>query len=171
MGVLHETGHALYERGLPAAYARQPVGEAAGMAAHESQSLIVEMQACRSDAFLACARARAARSLRRRSRAPIAPANLARLWRHVGARLHPRRRRRDDLSGACHPALPAGAGADRRRPRSRRSAGRLERRASARCSASCRQTMRAAACRTSIGTTARSAISPATRWARWRRRS
>ena len=50
--MVHETGHALYERGLPAAYARQPVGEAAGMAAHESQSLIVEMQACRSDAFL-----------------------------------------------------------------------------------------------------------------------
>ena len=53
LGVLHETGHALYERGLPATWARQPVGEAAGMAAHESQSLIVEMQACRSDAFLA----------------------------------------------------------------------------------------------------------------------
>jgi carboxypeptidase Taq len=52
MGVLHETGHALYERGLPASYARQPVGEAAGMAAHESQSLIIEMQASRSDAFL-----------------------------------------------------------------------------------------------------------------------
>ncbi len=52
MGVLHECGHALYERGLPGAWARQPVGEAAGMAAHESQSLIVEMQACRSDAFL-----------------------------------------------------------------------------------------------------------------------
>ena len=52
MGVLHETGHALYERGLPTEFARQPVGEAAGMAAHESQSLIVEMQAARSDAFL-----------------------------------------------------------------------------------------------------------------------
>ena len=52
LGVLHETGHAMYERGLPAAWARQPVGEAAGMAAHESQSLIIEMQACRSDAFL-----------------------------------------------------------------------------------------------------------------------
>jgi carboxypeptidase Taq len=52
MGVLHETGHALYERGLPAAHARQPVGESAGMAAHESQSLIVEMQACRSDPYL-----------------------------------------------------------------------------------------------------------------------
>ena len=52
MGVLHESGHALYERGLPPRYARQPVGEAAGMAVHESQSLIVEMQASRSDAFL-----------------------------------------------------------------------------------------------------------------------
>jgi carboxypeptidase Taq len=52
MAVVHETGHALYEQGLPAKYARLPVGEAAGMAMHESQSLIFEMQACRSDAFL-----------------------------------------------------------------------------------------------------------------------
>ncbi|MGP8026521.1 MAG: carboxypeptidase M32 [Acidocella sp.] len=51
-GVLHETGHALYEQNLPAAFRRQPVGEAAGMAVHESQSLIIEMQAVRSDAFL-----------------------------------------------------------------------------------------------------------------------
>ena len=52
MGVLHETGHALYEAGLPREHARQPVGTAAGMAAHESQSLIIEMQAARSDAYL-----------------------------------------------------------------------------------------------------------------------
>ena len=52
MGVLHETGHALYEQNLPAAFRRQPVGEAAGMAVHESQSLIIEMQAVRADAFL-----------------------------------------------------------------------------------------------------------------------
>jgi carboxypeptidase Taq len=52
MGVMHETGHALYERGLPAAWARQPVGNSAGMAAHESQSLILEMQACLSDPYL-----------------------------------------------------------------------------------------------------------------------
>ncbi|EKM99565.1 MULTISPECIES: carboxypeptidase M32 [unclassified Acidocella] len=52
MGVLHETGHALYEQNLPAAWARQPVGAAAGMAVHESQSLIIEMQAVRSDAYL-----------------------------------------------------------------------------------------------------------------------
>ena len=30
MGVLHETGHALYEAGLPKAWAGQPVGEASG---------------------------------------------------------------------------------------------------------------------------------------------
>ncbi len=52
MGVLHETGHALYERGLPARWRRQPVGESRGMAIHESQSLLMEMQACRSPEFL-----------------------------------------------------------------------------------------------------------------------
>ena len=52
MGVLHETGHALYERGLPRQWRGQPVGEARGMAMHESQSLLIEMQVCRSPAFL-----------------------------------------------------------------------------------------------------------------------
>ncbi|HEV2264530.1 MAG TPA: carboxypeptidase M32 [Stellaceae bacterium] len=52
MGVLHETGHALYERGLPATWRRQPVGEARGMSIHESQSLLIEMQVCRSREFL-----------------------------------------------------------------------------------------------------------------------
>lgn len=82
LGVLHETGHALYERGLPAAFARQPVGDAAGMAAHESQSLIVEMQACRSDAFLGFL----GRELRAAFGGPEAAygaANLARHWRRV----------------------------------------------------------------------------------------
>lgn len=82
LGVLHETGHALYERGLPSAHARQPVGESAGMAAHESQSLIVEMQACRSDAFLAFL----GRELHKAfggDPAPYAAGNLAKLWRRV----------------------------------------------------------------------------------------
>ncbi|WP_448203337.1 carboxypeptidase M32 [Azospirillum sp. sgz302134] len=52
MGVMHETGHALYEQGRPRAWIHQPVGQARGMAVHESQSLIVEMQACRSPEFL-----------------------------------------------------------------------------------------------------------------------
>ncbi len=82
LGVLHETGHALYERGLPEAYARQPVGESAGMAAHESQSLIIEMQACRSDAFLSFLGPEL-HKLYGGDAAPYAPANLARLWRRV----------------------------------------------------------------------------------------
>ncbi len=52
MGVLHETGHAMYERGLPAAWRMQPVGGALSMGLHESQSLIVEMQASRSREFI-----------------------------------------------------------------------------------------------------------------------
>ncbi|MGH7045708.1 MAG: carboxypeptidase M32 [Stellaceae bacterium] len=51
MGVLHETGHALYKRNLPADWRLQPVGAARGMAVHESQSLLLEMQVCRSSAF------------------------------------------------------------------------------------------------------------------------
>jgi carboxypeptidase Taq len=51
MGVIHETGHALYERNLPADWRLQPVGQARGMVIHESQSLLMEMQACRSAAF------------------------------------------------------------------------------------------------------------------------
>ncbi|MBP2226993.1 carboxypeptidase Taq [Azospirillum agricola] len=52
MGVLHETGHALYEQNRPRAWLTQPVGQARGMAVHESQSLIMEMQASRSAEFL-----------------------------------------------------------------------------------------------------------------------
>jgi len=51
MGTLHETGHALYNRGLPAEWRLQPVGDWRGMAVHESQSLFLEMQVCRNRAF------------------------------------------------------------------------------------------------------------------------
>jgi carboxypeptidase Taq len=53
MGIIHETGHAMYERGLPARWRFQPVGMARGMALHESQSLLVEMQASRGLDFCA----------------------------------------------------------------------------------------------------------------------
>jgi carboxypeptidase Taq len=55
LGVIHETGHGLYERGLPQDWAGQPVGHARGMSLHESQSLMMEMQACRSREFMAYA--------------------------------------------------------------------------------------------------------------------
>jgi len=51
-GVLHETGHALYEQGLPVAWRGLPIGEARGMTLHESQSLFVEMQLAHSPAFM-----------------------------------------------------------------------------------------------------------------------
>jgi carboxypeptidase Taq len=82
LAVVHETGHALYERGLPANYARQPVGEAAGMATHESQSLIVEMQACRSDAFLSWLGPELHAAFDG-DPAPYRPENLGQLWRRV----------------------------------------------------------------------------------------
>ena len=82
LGILHETGHALYERGLPEAWARQPVGEASGMATHESQSLIIEMQASRSDAFLSWLGPELHETFGG-DPAPYAPENLAGLWRRV----------------------------------------------------------------------------------------
>lgn len=50
--VLHETGHALYQQGLPQETCDQPVGHSLGMMVHESQSLFMEMQICRGDSFL-----------------------------------------------------------------------------------------------------------------------
>lgn len=82
MGVLHETGHALYEQGRPAAWRRQPVGKARGMSLHESQSLIVEMQACRTPEFFTFL-APLLRAAFGRDGAPWTPENLHRLHTRV----------------------------------------------------------------------------------------
>ena len=73
---------AVRARSARSAGRRQPVGEAAGMAAHESQSLIVEMQACRSDAFLNWLGPELHATFGG-DPAPYRPDNLARLWRRV----------------------------------------------------------------------------------------
>ncbi len=52
MGVLHETGHAMYDVGLPERWRGQPVGRDRGMAVQESQSLLLEMLICRNRPFL-----------------------------------------------------------------------------------------------------------------------
>ncbi len=52
MAVVHETGHAMYEQGRPAGWAGQPVGVARSSGVHESQSLMMEMQAGRSVEFM-----------------------------------------------------------------------------------------------------------------------
>ncbi|MBV8783108.1 MAG: carboxypeptidase M32 [Gammaproteobacteria bacterium] len=52
LGALHETGHAMYDLGLPQDWREQPVGRDRGMALEESQSLLMEMMVCRSHAFV-----------------------------------------------------------------------------------------------------------------------
>jgi carboxypeptidase Taq len=52
MGIVHETGHAIYQQNLPKEYITQPVGAAAGMTIHESQSLLIEKQLCKNRPFI-----------------------------------------------------------------------------------------------------------------------
>src|SRR5580704_13806444 len=52
LGAVHETGHAMYDLGLPAKWRDQPVGRDRGLALEESQSLLFEMNLCRSRAFV-----------------------------------------------------------------------------------------------------------------------
>lgn len=52
MAIIHETGHASYEQGLPREWEFQPVGTNCGMMIHESQSLLFEMQIGRSPEFI-----------------------------------------------------------------------------------------------------------------------
>jgi carboxypeptidase Taq len=52
LGAVHETGHALYDLGLPQQWRDQPVGRDRGLALEESQSLLFEMNLCRSRAFV-----------------------------------------------------------------------------------------------------------------------
>ncbi|MBW8781272.1 MAG: carboxypeptidase M32 [Verrucomicrobia bacterium] len=48
---IHETGHGLYEQGLPLAHLGTPLGQPVGMGVHESQSRLWENQVARSRAF------------------------------------------------------------------------------------------------------------------------
>ena len=65
LGALHETGHAMYDVGLPAEWRDQPVGRDRGMALEESQSLLLEMIVGRSRPFLALPQAAARKAVRR----------------------------------------------------------------------------------------------------------
>lgn len=52
MGVLHETGHAMYDYALPSERFFQAVGRDRGMTIHESQALFLEMKIGRSREFM-----------------------------------------------------------------------------------------------------------------------
>ena len=51
---IHETGHGLYEQGLPIDQMHNPLGQAVGMGIHESQSRLWENQVSRSREFWQC---------------------------------------------------------------------------------------------------------------------
>ena len=99
MGVLHETGHAMYERGLPQKWRSQPVGGALGMGLHESQSLIVEMQASRSRDFIAWLAPQAAEAFGG-SGAEWSADNLVRIYGKVARSLI--RVDADEVTYPCH---------------------------------------------------------------------
>ncbi|NOT32294.1 MAG: carboxypeptidase M32, partial [Planctomycetes bacterium] len=50
-GILHETGHGLYEQNLPEEWEHTPIGEAVSLGVHESQSRLWENLVARSPAF------------------------------------------------------------------------------------------------------------------------
>jgi len=52
MGIMHETGHALYQQNLPKKYKDQEVGGPRGMTIHESQSLLAEIHIGSSRSFM-----------------------------------------------------------------------------------------------------------------------
>jgi carboxypeptidase Taq len=52
LAALHESGHAMYDLGLPKEWRDQPVGSNRGMALEQSQSLFIEMLVVRSRPFL-----------------------------------------------------------------------------------------------------------------------
>jgi len=83
MGIIHETGHARYEQGLPKEWAGQPAGEARSMGIHESQSLLFEMQLARSPEFLKQLTPLAAEMLERKSDPAFSVDNLRAFYTRV----------------------------------------------------------------------------------------
>jgi carboxypeptidase Taq len=83
MGVLHETGHAKYEQGLPKALRSLPVGQARSMGVHESQSLFQEMQICRGYPFLKFAEPFIRAAFDDDRRPALSADNLARVYTRV----------------------------------------------------------------------------------------
>ncbi len=86
MGVLHETGHAMYDYGLPQTWATQPVGRDRGMAIHESQALFLEMMIGRSRSFMIFCAPMIAKTFDMQG-AQWSPANLYRLVSRVNRSL------------------------------------------------------------------------------------
>lgn len=79
---VHEAGHAIYGQNLPKAWRYQPAGDHMGMAVHESQSMIIEYQACMSGPFLDYLADELQKAFNRPNDPALSAENLKRtLWR------------------------------------------------------------------------------------------
>nr|WP_281167231.1 carboxypeptidase M32 [Psychromonas ossibalaenae] len=83
MGIVHETGHARYEQGLPDSLKGLPVGQARSMGIHESQSLFFEMQLGRSSEFINQLVPLALKHFPNNNPAVFDPANLQKIYTRV----------------------------------------------------------------------------------------
>ena len=83
MGIVHETGHARYEQGLPTSLSGLPVGEARSMGIHESQSLFCEMQLGRSQEFINLLSPLTKKHFSNNNTAIFEPANLQKIYTRV----------------------------------------------------------------------------------------
>ncbi len=83
MGIVHETGHARYEQGLPKDLAGTPAGDPRSMGIHESQSLFFEMQVARSGAFIDHLAALAQKHFASHDAKLMSKANLQKLYTRV----------------------------------------------------------------------------------------
>ena len=101
--VLHEAGHGIYEQNLPLPWRYQPAGSHLGMALHESQSMIMELQAGMSRAFIGWLEARARAVFGRPDDPALAADNLLALMTRVAPsyiRIHS-----DELTYPAHIVL------------------------------------------------------------------
>ena len=165
LGALHETGHAMYDLGLPQDWRDQPVGRDRGMALEESQSLLIEMIVCRSRPFVQYVQPLLAKHFGVRG----PEWDLENVYGHL-TRVQRGLIRvdADELTYPLHillryeleKQLLSG------RARGARPAGGLERRHGAAPRHPPRQRRARAACRTSTGRWAPSATSPPMPWAR-----
>ena len=158
LGALHETGHAMYDLGMPQSWRDQPVGRDRGMALEESQSLLLEMIVGRSRAVRALSAAAAAEALSASAGRSGSPRTCYRALTHVQRSLI--RVDADEMSYPLHILLryehrEEAAGG---RARGARPARGLERRHGAAPRGAARPAPPTVACRTCTGRSARSAI-------------
>jgi len=96
---IHESGHGMYEQGLPAEHAGTPLGEPVGMAVHESQSRLWENQVSRSRGFWRYWEPR----LREQFPGQLAPVDSEALYRAINAvGLNPIRCDSDEVTYNLH---------------------------------------------------------------------